>query len=307
LKTIIITGISGFVGENLRGYLAEEDEVIGLSRHVDSEWLTYTAFFKNKQRYDVMVHLAGKAHDLKNISNDKDYFDANFELTKQMFDSFLRSDAQKFIYISSVKAVADTVVGVLTEETLPNPITAYGKSKLAAENYILRQELPATKKVYILRPCMIHGPNNKGNLNLLYNFVSKGIPYPFGKYDNERSFVSIDNLCFIIKELLLGNVQSGIYNISDDETISTNSLVKMIGELIERPAKIFNIPKSVVNVLAQIGDIIQLPINTERVDKLTENYRVSNAKIKKVLAIENLPISIKQGLKKTIISFNNKK
>lgn len=307
MKTIIITGISGFVGENLRGYLAEEDEVIGLSRHVDSEWLTYTAFFKNKQRYDVMVHLAGKAHDLKNISNDKDYFDANFELTKQMFDSFLRSDAQKFIYISSVKAVADTVVGVLTEETLPNPITAYGKSKLAAENYILRQELPATKKVYILRPCMIHGPNNKGNLNLLYNFVSKGIPYPFGKYDNERSFVSIDNLCFIIKELLLGNVQSGIYNISDDETISTNSLVKMIGELIERPAKIFNIPKSVVNVLAQIGDIIQLPINTERVDKLTENYRVSNAKIKKVLAIENLPISIKQGLKKTIISFNNKK
>ena len=64
---------------------------------------------------------------------------------------------------------------------------------------------------------MIHGPGNKGNLNLLYSFVKKGIPYPFGRYENKRSFVSIDNLCFVIKELIENkNITSGVYNISDE-------------------------------------------------------------------------------------------
>ena len=118
--------------------------------------------------------------------------------------------------MSSVKAVADEVVGVLDESVIPSPVTAYGKSKLAAEKYLLSQKPSKGKRVYILRPCMIHGPGNKGNLNLLYNFVKKGIPYPFGSFENKRSFVSIDNLCFVIKELIENkNITSGVYNISD--------------------------------------------------------------------------------------------
>lgn len=58
------------------------------------------------------------------------------------------------------------------------------------------------KRVYILRPCMIHGPGNKGNLNLLYNVVRKGIPWPLGDFENKRSFTSIDNLCYVVEGLL---------------------------------------------------------------------------------------------------------
>ena len=77
---------------------------------------------------------------------------------------------------------------------------------------------------------MIHGPNNKGNLNLLYSFVKKNIPYPFGSFENKRSFVSIDNLCFVIKELIENKeIPSGVYNISDDQTLSTNELVRNDG------------------------------------------------------------------------------
>lgn len=82
-----------------------------------------------------------------------------------------------FIFFSTAKAAADRVEGVLTEDVVPSPVGPYGESKIKAEEYILGN-FPAgnDNRVYILRPCMIHGPGNKGNLNLLYSVVSKGIP-----------------------------------------------------------------------------------------------------------------------------------
>jgi len=82
-----------------------------------------------------------------------------------IFDWFLQSTATKFIFFSSVKAAANSVDGILTEDFVPNPTSLYGESKLAAESYLLNH-LPDDKQVYILRPCMIHGPGNKGYLNL---------------------------------------------------------------------------------------------------------------------------------------------
>jgi nucleoside-diphosphate-sugar epimerase len=150
---------------------------------------------------------------------------------------------------------------------------------------------------------MIHGPGNKGNLNLLYNFVKKGIPYPFGSFENKRSFVSIDNLCFVIKELIENkNIPSGVYNIADDAPLSTKEVVIVIGEVVGKPSKILNTPKGLVNLITKFGDFLSLPINSERVQKLTENYCVSNAKIKRVIGKE-FPFSAKEGLRKTIRSF----
>ncbi|NEW78110.1 MAG: NAD-dependent epimerase/dehydratase family protein [Gelidibacter sp.] len=303
MDRILITGASGFVGQNVNPYLSVVFDVKGISRQSSSEGLTYAAFFEKEIAYDAIIHLAGKAHDLKKTSNDNDYFEANFELTKKLFDAFLKSDAQKFIYISSVKAVADTVVGVLTEEVKPNPITAYGKSKLAAENYILSHELPATKKVFILRPSMIHGPGNKGNLNLLYQLVSKGLPWPLGAFENQRSFLSIENLCFVIKELLTQQtVPSGVYNVADDKPLSTNELIQLIAAAQSKKARIIHISKGFIRGVAKIGGILHLPLNEERLQKLTENYVVSNNKIIKAIG-KPLPVQSKEGLLKTFKSF----
>ena len=90
--------------------------------------------------------------------------------------------------------------------------------------------IPKNKQVYILRPCMIHGPGNKGNLNLLYNVVKKGIPWPLGDFDNRRSFTSIDNLCYVIEGLLNQYVPTGIYHMGDDEALSTNELIGIMCE-----------------------------------------------------------------------------
>ena len=301
----IITGNKGFVGSNLINFLKNKGKnTIGVSRTPVLDELSYeTLNLEKLNQSKSCIHLAGKAHDLKKTSENKEYFKVNTELTKYLFDQFLQSDCEVFIYMSSVKAAADEVEGILTEEVTPNPVTVYGLSKLAAENYILSQEIPSNKRVYILRPCMIHGPNNKGNLNLLYRFVSKGIPYPFGKYINRRSFVSVENLCFIIKELIdKTKIESGIYNIADDTSLSTIDLVQIIAEVLCKPARILKLPKLFVRLIAKVGDVVPIPINSERLLKLTENYEVSNLKIKNAIQ-KKLPLSSKAGIKKTIASF----
>jgi nucleoside-diphosphate-sugar epimerase len=301
IRIIAISGITGFVGQNLSTYLSDRYNVKGISRQASASNLSYTAFFESNHNYDVLIHLAGKAHDLKKTSKDSEYYEVNFELTKKLYDQFLQSDAKKFIYISSVKAVADTVEGVLTEDAVANPITVYGKSKQMAEDYILNN-LPADKKVYILRPCMIHGPGNKGNLNLLFALISKGIPYPLGIYENKRSFLSVDNLCFAIANLLKKDIDSAVFNVADDVALSTNEVIALVSESLGCKSKIIAFPKLIVALVARIGDFLPLPINTEKLQKLTENYEVSNAKIKSQLALI-FPLSSRDGLIKTFKSF----
>jgi nucleoside-diphosphate-sugar epimerase len=293
---ILITGASGFLGRNLISYLEYQFEIECLNR----ENIETASLNDN----EVIIHLAGKAHDLKKSSNPNEYYQVNFELTKNLYDAFLKSDAKKFIFISSIKAAADSVEGVLDENIIPNPQTHYGKSKLMAEQYIQSQPLPEGKSYYILRPCMIHGPGNKGNLNLLYKFVRKGIPYPLAGFNNKRSFLSIENLCFIINELITrDDIPGGIYQVADDEALSTNEVVLILATSLNVKPRLWKIPKKIILFLAKVGDRLHLPLTTERLNKLTESYVVSNQKIKNALNKE-LPLTAIEGLKITADSFN---
>ena len=294
---IIITGAAGFVGSNLSKYLEEKGNVVGKLSLRNPDWIL------NKNA-DVIIHLAGKAHDTANTSADDEYFKINRDLTIQLFDEFLNSEIRDFIYFSSVKATADTIEGILDENHPSDPKTPYGKSKLEAENYLLAQELPENKRLFIIRPCMIHGPGNKGNLNLLYKVVEKGIPWPLADFDNQRSFLSIDNLNFLIERIISDqNMTSGIYNFSDDKALSTNDLVKIIANTSGKTERLLKIPKHLISFIAKTGDYLKLPLNSERLKKLTENYIVSNQKIKKELHLDSLPMSAENGMKKTIESF----
>lgn len=292
---IAITGATGFVGTNLKKYLAANYEINPISvRFIPNQELNING--------DAIIHLAGKAHDLKKVSQPNEYYEANHALTKQLFDAFLESNSKTFIFISSVKAAADVVEGRLTEEVVSQPITPYGKSKKMAEDYILSQTIPEGKKVYILRPCMIHCPENKGNLNLLYQLVSKGIPWPLGAFENRRSFLSVENLCFVIKELLIQEtIPSGVYNVADDQSLSTNELIQLMAQSQNKAARIFNISKGGISTIAKMGDFLRLPLNSERLQKLTESFEVSNSKIRKAIG-KSFPVDAKQGLLTTFES-----
>jgi nucleoside-diphosphate-sugar epimerase len=150
---------------------------------------------------------------------------------------------------------------------------------------------------------MIHGPGNKGNLNLLYGVVRKGIPWPLGLFDNKRSFTSIDNLNYIISKLIEGNITPGIYNIADDETLSTNEIIKLMCDAMSRKCRIWYINKSVIKIIAALGGILHFILDRERLNKLTEDYIVSNEKIKKALGITGLPVPAREGFMKTTRSF----
>lgn len=312
---ILITGIHGFVGFNLVNALCKKHAVYGLDIVAPQKvgvvkTFSWADLEENRlSNMDVVIHLAGKAHDTKNHSVAQTYFDINTGLTQKVFDYFLLSSASKFIFFSSVKAAADTVAGdILTEEIVPNPKGPYGESKIAAEKYIQENydlDNQQEKQVYILRPCMIHGPGNKGNLNLLYSVVRKGIPWPLGAFDNRRSFTSIDNLSFVIDGLVSGNVSSGIYHMDDDEALSTNELIAVMCESLGRKSRIWHLPKGLMQKLASLGSVFHLALNTERLQKLTENYVVSNSKIKKALGIERMPVSAKEGLTRTLKSFKD--
>ncbi|MCM0343132.1 NAD-dependent epimerase/dehydratase family protein [Bacteroides fragilis] len=332
---ILITGVHGFVGSNLVKALSSNNIIYGLDIVTpEKEGVAKTFSWDElpqltNMQINAVIHLAGKAHDTHNKSAADIYFKVNTGLTQKIFDWYMANPTpKKFIFFSTVKSVADHVPGdILTEECVPTSVGPYGESKVQAENHIIQSFAPAAmerpfhnfsdadvsdsfkvsdgsnKQVYIMRPCMIHGPGNKGNLNLLYGVVKKGIPWPLGAFENRRSFTCIDNLCYVINGLLTKDVESGIYHMGDDEALSTNELIELICEALGKKAHIWHLPKGLMNGMSKLGGWCHLPLNPLRMQKLTENYVVSNDKIKKALGVDKMPVRANEGIMKTVRSF----
>lgn len=286
---ILITGAYGFVGTNLCRYLAGRGhECLALdiltARRDD---VPYRAFYTwddlDKIEWpsiDAVVHLAGKAHDLKKVSDPQSYFDINVGLTERIFNA-CNGKVPRFIYFSSSKAAdADT---------------PYGKSKLAAEQFL-------NGRAIVLRPAMIHGPGNKGNLNLLWGIARRGFPWPLAAFENRRSFTSIGNICATV-EALCERGENGIYPIADDEMLSTNWLIELMAEACGRKARLWKLPQGLMRFAAKMGDVLHLPLNTERLGKLTEDSFVDNAALKKLLGWSQMPVRAEDGMRETLKSF----
>jgi len=313
---ILITGVHGFVGSNLVESLKSEHTIYGMDIITPlKDGIRFTFSWDSLDKpneipeVDAIIHLAGKAHDTKNQSDAESYFKVNRDLTIRIFDYFsAHPKCEKFVFFSTAKAAADKVEGILTEEVVPSPIGPYGESKIAAEKYILscmknRPDEFTNRGVYIFRPCMIHGPGNKGNLNLLYNVVKKGLPWPLGAFENRRTFTSVENICFAVNGVLTKDVSSGIYNMCDDEALSTNELIEEICYSLGKRPHIWKLPKGLMKAIAMIGGWLHLPLNPDRLQKLTENYVSSNAKIKAALGVKKMPVDARSGLRVTLESF----
>ena len=311
-KRVLITGISGFVGTNLREYFKKKDgfKISGssrdkktiepLSNQIDGIF-SFEELFEKEVSFHSYVHLSGKVHNLRDKHNDQEYFEANFENVKRLFQFFLKDlNSRKFIFLSTIHVLTENPDVILDEDYIPRPFTPYGRSKYKAEKYLL-ENCPANKDVYILRPSMIHGPGNKGNLNSLFRLIKSGLPYPLGAVNNKRSFVSIENLCFIIEQIIQGEISSGLYHIADDDPTYTHDLIHLIANETGKKARIWNISLTSLEIIAKIGNIFPLPIDDHRLIKLTGDFLVSNKKIKKAIG-KPLPVHSIDGLRKTIKS-----
>jgi len=290
----LITGAYGFVGTNLCKYLTKNGHACDALDipAAKREGVPYARFYEwddlqdspskrpDLSSYDCVVHLAGKAHDLKKVASEQSYFDINVGLTQKIFTA-AEGKAKRFIHFSSSKASADG--------------NAYGRSKLAAEQWL-------NGRAIVLRPAMIHGPGNKGNLNLLWGVARRGIPWPLAAFENRRSFTSIGNICAAV-ETLAERGANGVYPIADDDMLSTNRLIELIAEACGKRAKLWRVPKGLMTFAARVGDGLHLPLNTERLGKLTEDSFVDNAALKKALGWTKMPVSAEDGMLETLRAF----
>jgi nucleoside-diphosphate-sugar epimerase len=302
---ILITGTTGFVGKNLSSALkAEGHKLIEVNRRDMPGTYSFEALFGGALNAEIWIHLAAQAEDTTNKELLEKYLSANVELSKKVFAAFLSDpSASTFIHFSSVKAAAASVEGPLREEDELEVDIPYGISKRLAEKALLAETLPAGKRLIILRPAMIYGYNTDSNLYSLYKFVKRGIPYPFAAFDNTRTMISVDNLVFVILNIIKNpSFRGGIYNVADDDGISTNEIIALIRKSTGRAPVSLTISKAFIGFLFKCGDLLHLPVNTKKLNKLTRNYVVSNAKLKSELGA-SLPVSARDGLTRLFSSF----
>jgi len=284
---ILITGAYGFVGTNLCRHLAGKGhECIALdlpdARRDDVPYSSFLSWddLAALPAVDTVVHLAGKAHDTKNTSAPQSYFDVNVGLTQRIF-SAAEGKAKRFIYFSSIKALDGD--------------TPYAQSKREAEKWL-------NGRAIVLEPAMIHGPGNKGNLNLLVKVVKKGIPWPLAAFENRRSFTSIGNICAAV-EALAERGENGTYPICDDAPVGTNRLIELIAEAYGMKARLWKVPRWIMRLTASAGTVLHLPLNGERLGKLTEDSLVDNSAIRAALGWDRMPVGAEEGLKATLAEF----
>ena len=150
---------------------------------------------------------------------------------------------------------------------------------------------------------MIYGNENKGNLNLLYKYVSLKLPWILTNFNNSRTLCSINNFNFILHNLIeKKHITSGVYNVCNSDNISTNEIVSLIGKSLDREIKFLKVPKFIIIFFAKIFDFLKIPFNSHTLTKLTENFVISNTKI--ITAINaNLPDKTEESLLATFKSF----
>lgn len=298
---IYITGATGYLGKYLKESLEEKYDVFTPDLR--------KALSVDFSQADVIINCIGKTGDGEKKVAYETYLESNYNSVVKLYDIFENTNAKLLIHFSSIAAVEELMSeSDLNEDAPCNPISAYGITKRKAEEFLIKKIHFTDKKIVILRPTRIHGPKDKGTIFQLFNFLKKGIPYPFASFNNTRSFLAIDNLVFLIDGIvnMRNTIESGVYNVNDDQGLSTLEIIdsfEKYGGL--RVRKMF-IPKFLFTGLAKVGDIIKLPFNSNTLGKITLSRVVSNNKIKTALKISKLPLTAHDGLIKTVKSFQTK-
>lgn len=233
MKKIIVTGSSGFVGKRFLEYNNNKFQLETLNLRdgkIDQADLNGA---------DAVLHLAGKAHQMEPIA-DEIYFEVNYKLTKQLADKAKKNGVQLFVYASSVKVYGDEVSDVLDESSKCTPTDPYGASKLKAEQYLQSIETDAFK-VAIVRPPLVYGPDVKGNMIRLLELAAKPVPLPFGKINNARSMVFVDNLVELMNAIIEKKAR-GIFIAGDITPVSTTYLLTQMRASLRNKKKLISIP-----------------------------------------------------------------
>jgi UDP-glucose 4-epimerase len=223
MKRVLITGKNSYIGTSLENWLMREPEAYTIHRidMKDGSWKE-----KDFSQYDVVFHVAGIAHIKETKQNQDLYYKVNRDLAIQTAQKAKQDGVSQFIFISSM-SVYGIDTGVIYKDTVPNPKSNYGKSKLEAEELIKQLE-DHNFKVTIIRPPMVYGKDCKGNYPRLVKLALKLPVFP--EVENKRSMIHIDNLSELIR-LLIDDYAGGLYFPQNKEYVNTSEMVRLIAEV----------------------------------------------------------------------------
>ena len=223
MKRILITGANSYIGTSFEKYINanySNDYKVDTVDLIDGNWR------KNDfSVYDAILHVAGIVHKKETKKNAHLYYQVNCDLAIEVAKKARNAGVKQFVYLSTV-SVYGLAEGVITKDTVPNPKTHYGRSKLMAEEG-LKCLSDSNSFLAIVRPPMVYGENCKGNYTLLEKWI-KYIPI-FPDYKNKRSMININNLCCFLEKLIRNN-SIGLFFPQDDEYMCTTELVKIIAK-----------------------------------------------------------------------------
>lgn len=238
MKTVMITGVGGYIGTALKEWLQKREyRVIGVdTQQVDPENIDMSVC-------DVIVHVAGIAHQKETRENAHLYYEVNRDYTVKTAANARKSKVSQFIVLSSMSVYGKNT-GRITKETIPAPISHYGKSKYQADKRLEKMQSDVFK-VCILRPPMVYGKGCKGNYQTLRKLALLTPVFPAWK--NKRSMIYIDNLCGFI-ENLIREEKSGLFFPQNKEYVCTADMVRRIAEEHGKKVKLLKVLNPFVRI-----------------------------------------------------------
>ena len=292
MMKILVTGAAGFVGNQLCQTLSMRDgSVVAVSRtkaSVDNNITIINKLISESTDWqhdlkgvDVVIHLAGRAHVMKDASENpyQAYADINIHATKQLAEQAALSGVKRLIFLSSVKVNGERTRDVAFSETdIPKPEDDYGKTKCEAENVLMSIAKETGMEVVIIRPPLVYGQGVKANFKSLIKLAQLNIPLPFGNVANKRSLIYLGNLIdFIMLCINHPSAANQTFLVSDDDDVSTTQLIKYIKEASGKRSMLIPVPQSWLRF------VFQLMGKSSFSDRLLGNLQVDITKAKTLL------------------------
>jgi len=232
MKKLLVTGSNGFVGSSFINQYRNRYEFEKFSLLVKKlEDISFNDI-------NIILHCAALVHQELEHSYEK-YYEINVEYPYKLAKLSKENGIKQFIFISTI-AVYGEDKEILMHDSICNPVTSYGKSKLEAEKELMKLN-DDSFIVGILRPPMIYGKNAPGNIDTLVKFIKKLPIIPLGGIKNKRSFISIQNLCHLIDEII-SQERAGIFLASDDKPLSTSKLIELIAKNLDKKVYLIKVP-----------------------------------------------------------------
>ena len=316
---ILVTGATGFIGRFLVNRLAtNNDRIICLVRQPVERYpklnkanvelkrvdiLDKKTLVKSIPEVEVVYHLAGKVFAKQKRGNP--YYKVNTEGTKILDQAVMNSSREypRFIFLSSIAAVVGKNYGVVNENTLPNPITRYGKSKLEAENILLQYKRQYGLPVTIIRSALVYGPGDNifSRSTLLFKMVKRGIR-PLGDGNSLLSLCYIENLIALLEMLRHIKIVPGdIYFVADEKPRALNEWVEIIADAEGVSSTKIKIPDLLANILVRFG-----PHSVRKlINEIRSNWACVISKVREELGYIP-PFSSEIGIRETVTWYKSK-